>query len=310
MDFEFSDDEKLLMEALDNLTRRHGRPPEHHTDSWYYSTDMESALESNGFLNLAREAEYGPLQAALLVEQVARQPAVIEIAASALVAPQVMAEVLPRPVALIDARDGDLAKPVRFLPMARSAIVDLGDEMATLKLGDGDVETIDSFLAYPFGRLKNPEAASLTRLGAESLPLLRQWWHIALALEISGTMHGALDRTVAYVQERRAFNREIGSFQAVQHRLAWCAQMAHSTRWLALKAADTRDPADAAIAANYAQDTAETLYYDTHQFTGAIGLTFEYPLHYWTLRMKVLQGELGGGIERADEAAGLIWPAG
>jgi hypothetical protein len=308
MNFELNDDEKMLMDAIESLCIRHGQPPLHHTESWFYGETMADELNNSGFTNIAREEGFGPLHAALLVEHTARQASVIEVAASALVAPQLLNEVLQGPIALVDARDGILNKPVRFLPMAKTAIIDLGDDVAVLALEDGSVEAIDSFLAFPFGRLSTIDLSNARRLGADAVPRLRQWWHTAIALEISGCMHGALDRTVAYVKERRAFNREIGAFQAVQHRLAYCAQMAHSTRWLALRAADSQSPADAAVAASYAQEMAEIVYYDTHQFTGAIGLTFEYPLHYWTLRMKVLQTELGGEMQQSHDAASKLWP--
>ncbi len=309
MDFELNDDDKLLIEALEGLTRRHGQPPLHHHESWFYGEQMASELRDNGYLDIALQEGYGALHAALVIDQIAQQQSVVEVAASALVAPMLLGEALAGPVALIDARDGKLDKPVRFLPIAKTAIVDLGNDVAVIELRDGDVIAIDSFLAFPFGKLRNTDLANAKYLGADRVAALRQWWQVALALEIAGCMHGAIDKTVGYVKERRAFGREIGAFQAVQHRLAYCSQMAHSTRWLALRAADTGSAADAAVAVTYAQEMAEIVYYDTHQFTGAIGLTFEYPLHYWTLRMKVLQAELGGGIVHADQAALALWPA-
>lgn len=307
MNFELNDDETLLMDALTTLTERHGQTPGNHTGSWYYGEAMASELAAGGYLNIAREQGYSALHAALMVEQVASQAAVCEIAATALIAPQISRQIIDGPIALIDARDGDINRPTRFLVQARSALVLLANDVAVLPLQPSDVSPIDSFLAYPIGRLKSSSLAQAHTLGAAAVPLLQQWWQLSLALEIAGCMRGALDKTLAYVKDRKAFNRPIGAFQAVQHRLAYCAQMSHATRWLALRAADSGLPEDAAVAACYAQDMAETLYYDLHQFTGAIGLTFEYPLHYWTLRMKVLQAELGGGIAQADCAAMALW---
>jgi hypothetical protein len=40
-----------------------------------------------------------------------------------------------------------------------------------------------------------------------------------------------------------------------------------------------------------------------------MGCTLEYPLHFWTYRMKVLQGELGGSLEQAESASALLWAA-
>jgi hypothetical protein len=48
---------------------------------------------------------------------------------------------------------------------------------------------------------------------------------------------------------------------------------------------------------------------ETHQFHGAIGLTLEYPLHFWTYRLKALQGELGGPTAQALAAADQMFPA-
>src|SRR5262249_2333177 len=43
---------------------------------------------------------------------------------------------------------------------------------------------------------------------------------VALAAELVGTARTLLRMTIAYAKERRQFDRPIGSFQAVQHKLA------------------------------------------------------------------------------------------
>jgi alkylation response protein AidB-like acyl-CoA dehydrogenase len=140
--------------------------------------------------------------------------------------------------------------------------------------------------------------------------LLRARWQVALAAEIAGLLGAAIASTVAYVNERQQFGRPLGSFQAVRHRLAEASVRASGTRWLALKAADTGDPGDAALAANFAQDSATGIVYDLHQFFGAMGVTLEHPLHYWTYRLKALLSELGGRSAQAADAADLIWGIG
>ena len=80
-------------------------------------------------------------------------------------------------------------------------------------------------------------------------------------------------------------------------------------RWLALNAAWNEDPRDAALAATFAQEAAQSVAYDLHQFSGALGLTLEHPLHFWTYRLKSLQGELGAVHAQAAAAADLAWPA-
>ncbi len=113
-------------------------------------------------------------------------------------------------------------------------------------------------------------------------------------------MQAALDATVEHVSVRKQFGRPIGTFQALRHRLSECAVLTGGVRWLALRAAASGDAGDAALAALHAQDSATRLIYDTHQMSGAMGMTLEMDLHLWTYRMKALLSELGG---RGGQAA-------
>jgi alkylation response protein AidB-like acyl-CoA dehydrogenase len=138
----------------------------------------------------------------------------------------------------------------------------------------------------------------------------RARWQVAVASEIAGLLGAAIASTVTYVSERKQFGRPLGSFQAMRHRLAEASVRANGARWLALKAADSGEPADAALAAHFAQDSATGIVYDLHQFFGAMGVTLEHPLHLWTYRLKALLCELGGRSVQAAGAADLIWGIG
>jgi alkylation response protein AidB-like acyl-CoA dehydrogenase len=171
-----------------------------------------------------------------------------------------------------------------------------------------EVEPLDSILAYPLGRFRQkPDLGKGRRLGAAARAKLQQWWRVGLTAESYGAMQSALDFTVEYVTQRRLFGRQLGSFQAVQHRLAKAAELTQGIRWLALRAAWSRDPGEAAMAATYAQTAIPQVAYDLHQFNGAMGLTLEHPLHYWTYRLKTLQGELGGSGAQALATADALW---
>ena len=61
--------------------------------------------------------------------------------------------------------------------------------------------------------------------------------------------------------------------------------------------------------AYYAQEVGARIVLDCQQMHGAMGCTLEYPLHFWTYRLKVLQGELGGFLAQAESAADLLWAA-
>jgi alkylation response protein AidB-like acyl-CoA dehydrogenase len=138
---------------------------------------------------------------------------------------------------------------------------------------------------------------------------LRRAWQVGTAAETAGCLGAALDSVLDHVKERRQFGRPLGSLQAVQHRLAECATLVEGAKWLALKAADTGTPLDAATAAGFAQGIAKKVAYDLHQFMGAMGLTLEHPLHRWTYRTKLLSSDLGGTDRHMITVAEAAWPA-
>jgi acyl-CoA dehydrogenase len=57
-----------------------------------------------------------------------------------------------------------------------------------------------------------------------------KWERLLMALGAVGAMDVALERTVAYTRERRAFGRPLTGHQAVRHRLAELATTAHASR--------------------------------------------------------------------------------
>ena len=124
-------------------------------------------------------------------------------------------------------------------------------------------------------------------------------------------MRGALEVTVEYVKGRRQFGRAIGSFQAIQHRLARCAVEVEAARWLACEAAFAGAPAEAAaIAAAHACAAAQRVHAETHQLTGAMGFTREHALHVWSMRLQALRLEAGGTAAHRIAAARERWLSG
>jgi alkylation response protein AidB-like acyl-CoA dehydrogenase len=146
----------------------------------------------------------------------------------------------------------------------------------------------------PMGRVRAREARGPS-LGAGSGERLRSLWRLALAAEMVGTMAACLELTLDYVKRRRQFGRAIGSFQAVQHRLAQCAVAVEGSRWLVYQAASQDAPTEAsAAAAAFAASAANLVFAETHQFTGAMGFTREHDLHVWSMRLPALRLEAGG----------------
>ena len=149
-----------------------------------------------------------------------------------------------------------------------------------------DTVTLDAHIAIDSARPMAP--GSLTPLSAGAG--LR-------AIQIAGALERVLDMTVDYVQQRMAFGRTLGSFQAVQQELARLAGqvaaaaaaadaaadvIAAGTGILPIAAAKARCAEAAGIASSIA-----------HQMHGALGFTDEYPLSVLTRHLLSWRDEFG-----------------
>jgi alkylation response protein AidB-like acyl-CoA dehydrogenase len=310
MDFEPGEEQRAILEAVDALLARHAGPKRAIELAAKSEPDaaLDAALAEAGFADLALGDGSGPLEAALVVEAIARAAGAIAAGADLLVAPLVAGRRLPGPVALARANDG---APVRFGAHARTLLVLDGDVARIVELEPGDREPVRSNFGWPAGRVAEAALRGGTSLGAGSGERLRAWWRVALAAELVGCMRACLDVTVAYVTRRRQFGRPLGSFQGVQHRLAECAVLVEGSGWLAREAAFLGAPAEAAAtAAAQAAAAAGRVFTDTHQFTGSMGFTREHDLHVWSMRLQALRLELGGVGAHRRALAEARWAPG
>jgi alkylation response protein AidB-like acyl-CoA dehydrogenase len=307
VDFELSDDQRAILEAVDALLARHAGAERAIAlaGKGAYDSELEAALVQAGFFDLAGGDDTGPLEAALLVEAVARAGGLVAVGAAALVAPLVLEDDAPGPIALAVAGSD---APVRFAAHARTLLVLDAYVARRVDLVSGDVEPVRSNFGYPMGRPREGLLAGGATLGRRSGARLRNAWRTALAVEMAGTLRAALDVTVDYVKGRRQFGRAIGSFQGVQHRLAQAHVMVEGARWLALEAAWQGCPEEgAAVAAAHAATAAHRVFGETHQFSGAMGFTHEHDLHVWSMRLQALRLELDGAAGHQRAAAAARW---
>ena len=310
MDFELSSDQSAILEAVESLLSQHAGAERaiEIAAKGEYDFALEEALEEAGFSEVALGDETGFLEAALVVEAVARAAGVVAAGARLLVAPGTVRRSLPGPVALATAR---VDAPVRYAAHAKTLLVADADEALLLRLEPGEFEPVPSGYGYPIGRGTSSLLDRADRLGPGSGERLRAWWRVALAAETVGTMAGALRVTVDYLKQRRQFSRPIGSFQAVQHRLAECAVAIEGARWLMLEAAwHGAPPEAAAIAAAHATAAAGRVFRETHQHSGAIGYTREHDLHVWSMRLQALRLELDGAAAQQRAVADVRWVRG
>ncbi|WP_217213807.1 acyl-CoA dehydrogenase family protein [Streptomyces sp. AC550_RSS872] len=127
-----------------------------------------------------------------------------------------------------------------------------------------------------------------------------------LASEQLGLADWTLTETVRYLKDRKQFNRPVGGFQALKHRLAQLWLEVVNLRAAARNAADalaTGEDADVAVAVaqSYAASVAVHAAEEAVQLHGGIGMTWEHPAHLYLKRAKA--DSLAYGTAGAHRAA-------
>jgi hypothetical protein len=156
--------------------------------------------------------------------------------------------------------------------------------------------------------------------GASPLPLASDAYEavvlratVALAAEMVGTARRLLDMALAYAKERIQFDVPIGSFQAIQHRLAECSLAVERATAAVQYAGMTIDADDgdrfrAAHVAKAAAGTAATRAgKDSIQVHGGIGYTWEHDLHLYLRRAFGSEHWLGTTSWHHDRLAELLF---
>ncbi|WP_445525756.1 acyl-CoA dehydrogenase family protein [Streptomyces cyslabdanicus] len=137
-----------------------------------------------------------------------------------------------------------------------------------------------------------------------------------LASEQLGLADWTLTETVRYLKERKQFNRPVGGFQALKHRLAQLWLEITGLRAAARSAADAlAREADAdvavALAQAYAAPVAVHAAEEALQLHGGIGMTWEHPVHLYLKRAKadsIAYGTAGAHREALARLADLAAP--
>lgn len=134
------------------------------------------------------------------------------------------------------------------------------------------------------GRIVNDDAATAAARARSALL-------VGVSALAVGTAQRGLDMTVAYSKERVQFGRQIGSFQALKHRMAdmlVLVEMARSASWAA--AAGELDPV---VAAAYCTDAVQQVAAETIQLHGGIAITWEHDAHLVFKRAHALSPLVG-----------------
>jgi alkylation response protein AidB-like acyl-CoA dehydrogenase len=139
---------------------------------------------------------------------------------------------------------------------------------------------------------------------------------LGTSAQLVGLARQLLDMSVTHATTRHQFGQPLGSFQAVQHRLADVAVaiefagpvVARAAASLAASAPSAAR--DAAMAKVFASDAAERAAYAALQIHGAIGYTREHDLHLYALRAWSLALAHGNADEHRSRVADDLLSAG
>ncbi|MFJ6443945.1 acyl-CoA dehydrogenase family protein [Streptomyces sp. NPDC091649] len=135
-----------------------------------------------------------------------------------------------------------------------------------------------------------------------------------LASEQLGVAEWCLTETVRYTRERHQFNRPVGSFQSLKHRMAQLWLEIVSARAAARNAADAlatgspEAPLAVAVAQAYCSGVAVHAAEECVQLHGGIGMTWEHPAHLYLKRAKadsIAYGTAGGHRQAVAELVEL-----
>jgi len=126
--------------------------------------------------------------------------------------------------------------------------------------------------------------------------------------EMAGGAQAALDIALKYAKERIQFNRPIGSFQVMQHKLVKMLQEVDGLRHQVREAAWLTDVgSSSAMLSSMAKVKANSVYhrvcFDAVVIHGAIGWTAEMDISLYLLRSKDLENDCGGSDFHREKIA-------
>jgi alkylation response protein AidB-like acyl-CoA dehydrogenase len=195
---------------------------------------------------------------------------------------------------------GAFVVPRADLTAGARTVVDPTLPIADLAL-NGVVVPADRVLASPGA---GGVAEDLGRAGQEAI--------VALAASTVGACRAIFEQTVAYAKERVQYDRAIGSFQALKHRMAdmyLAVERATSLCYFAALTIAEEDPqrATAASMAKAAAGECQRLVVpDGLQLHGGIGMTWEHDLHFLLKRAVAGDTLYGNAVHHRARLARML----
>lgn len=318
MDLDLSDDESVLQDTFAEFFTKES-PPKRVRDAEPLGFDktLWDKLVELGVITLAVPETLGGgggrmLDLAIVAQQAGRRLApvplaeaasavsVLAAAGAADLVSDVVNGALPT-LALHPACDG----VYRLVPAG--AVADIvvarhGTDLVALRRHDqpagARVEPVPNFGSSPIADIRIDDLAQppiVLASGQQAAALHAEGcaqWKLLMAATLDGLRAAALQMTVDYVKARKAFGVPLGTFQAIQHRLADVSAAGEGGRLLLYQAAWARDQALptaadlASMAFLFLSEIAFKTCAEGMQFHGGYGYTLEYDIQLFFRRAK------------------------
>ena len=329
MDFELDDDQQALRDAArelldDRSSSAHVRAVVDADTPGAPDPKLWAAMVDQGWTAIAAPEDAGGVglgwvEVAVLLEQVGAHVAPAPILQQ-IVAADALAGDADRVGALLS---GEMVAAVAwsgrrevvpYAPIAGVVVAVDGDELIACTLSGASAEpAMDRTRVV--GWFDPAQVSDRVVLGgADAVRRHLDLGATAYAAELLGASQHMLDESVAYAKDRVQFDKPIGSFQAVKHRLAdmlvdvegmrsavyyaaWCLAAGHE---------------DASVAASTAKawcsDASKRVMGSALQVHGGIGFTWEHDTHLYLKRAQLDQLAFGDATFHRTRLAALLRP--
>jgi acyl-CoA dehydrogenase len=181
------------------------------------------------------------------------------------------------------------------------ALVQTGEKfvLVPMRMGARDADPFRMTYASPV-----PGGEPLLTFENAEVDLL-DWAAAITAAKMAGAMGRVLEMSLHYVNERHQFGRSLGKFQAVQQQLSVLAEkvaFAHVAARIGLSGSGLNlSRCRVATAKSATNEAAEVVVAIAHGVHGAIGISEQYSLHYYTRRLKRWQLSFGSASYWAQQ---------
>ena len=324
MDFELNDDQQALRGAARELLE--GRSSSAQVRATFeagspWDDELWKAMIDQGWTGIAVAEDAGGVglgwvEVAVLLEEVgahvAPAPILQQIVALDALAGTEWADALLAGESIACVAASGAPEVVPYAPSASVAVCVRGEELVAFAPISTREPAMD--VTREVGWL-DPASGDAKVLGpAEAVRRFVDRGAMAYAAELLGGAQRLLDLSVAYAKDRVQFDKPIGSFQAVKHRLAdmlvdvegmrsavyyaaWCIAAEHPEASVAASTAKT-----------WCSDASKRVAGSALQVHGGIGFTWEHDVHLFLKRAQLDQLAFGDAVVHRARLTELLRP--